>query len=253
MQLVYASFDRGSPFPVYDGVAAVFTREHWSSNDVYVASKRWEALARSVLGGEQPTAPQLLAAAYGNRYLLFIAVNASSSVSSSVVVLEAAPIGCLEGTALESSVDAKIPLLGPAQTLSVTPNAQFFFASTGRFYWQLLSMNRLAEVCTQLENHPDDVFLQNFTSACNPSDAKLVPRPPVLSDFLLVRWHPNAFWPIVIVAYTIGPCRSRLRVRQTRIVRASMMKVSPLSTMDTLVPTSSTVKSVRRVASARLD
>ena len=201
LQTAVTSIANGSPFPAYSGPAAEYAKSHWSPHDLFLATRRWHALAGLAMNGQAPAASQVLAEAYGNRFMLFVATNSTSSVASAVVVLEAAPIGCLGGTALETSLDVEISLLGPAQTLSVTPNGQHFFSSTGRFFWQLQSMTRLADVCSQLAINPSDVFLQNFTAVCNPSDDALIPRPPVISDFLLVRVPSDpAFVPVCFIA-----------------------------------------------------
>ena len=56
----------------------------------------------------------------------------------------------------------------------------------GRSEWQLKSMERSVAVCTQLALNPSDPFLQHFAQSCTPSDSGLVPRLPVVSDFLQV-------------------------------------------------------------------
>lgn len=146
----------------------------------------WDALLAAPTPSLQAAVDAFLAEAYGNRFLLFLGADSAASAAAIAVVMESVPIGCLGGTALESSIDSVLPLLGPAATLSVTPNGQFLFASVGRSSWQLQSMERSVAVCAQLARDPGDPFLQAYAASCTPPDPALAPRPPIVSDFLQV-------------------------------------------------------------------
>lgn len=179
------------------GAAASFAQQRWSLHDYRKAHNVWDGLflgqGSVVLQPQQDqdynftsSVQYLLTEAYGNRFLLFMGADSLASAASMAVVMEAAPIGCLGGTALESSVDGVIPLLGPAATLAATPNGQYLFASMGRSAWELSSMERSVAICEQLARDPGDPFLQEYAASCTPDNPALVPRPPVVSDFLQV-------------------------------------------------------------------
>ena len=214
LQTVAAAVARPGILPHLGELAAEYASKHWTRHDFRTAQRLWDGLVGPALsgsgrrqgpfgssrlptstatsaaqanGGLSPQLQEFLAGAYGNRFLLFMAADASSSAASKVLVLESAPLGCLGGTSLESSVDIVLPLEGAAGTMSVTPNGQYLFASLERSAWQLHSMERSVAVCAQLALKPADPYLQSFMSTCNPADSSPPPRLPRVSDFLQVR------------------------------------------------------------------
>ena len=179
-------------FALGDASTITYAQKYWTRNDYRMAARLWDALVSNgarrteETGQTPPSLQEFLAEAYGNRFVLFLGADSAASAAAAVVVMESMPIGCLGGTAMESSIDTVLPLLGPAETLSVTPNGQFLFASMGRSEWQLRSMERSVAICAQLAQDPSDPFLAQYASSCAPSDPALVPRLPVVSDFLQV-------------------------------------------------------------------
>ena len=115
---------RGLPSLTIDGPAASYASKHWTQRDYRMAQTFWDSLFDADATDPQPELQQFLAEAYGNRFLMFLAADSAASAAPLAVVLESVPIGCLGGTAMESTFDAAIPLLGPAATLSVTQNGQ---------------------------------------------------------------------------------------------------------------------------------
>lgn len=120
------------------------------------------------------------------RHLLF-----ASLTNPTLLVFEMVPLGCLNAsgtTALVSSFDNEIALLGPLRTLHVSNNAQYAFGAVDRQRFVLASMERMVEVCNALAANPSDPFLQSYAGACAGSAATggQKPRLPAVADFLQV-------------------------------------------------------------------
>ena len=62
--------------------------------------------------------------------------------------------------------------MGDVDYFSVTPNGQYLFCAVSRPAFFLSSMERLVEVCHQLQEQPSNQFLQAWRPACDASPVR---------------------------------------------------------------------------------
>ena len=80
----------------------------------------------------------------------------------------------------------KLSVLGNVDSMSSSPNGQHLFIKTSRERWELLSMERIVEICARLAEDISDPFLEPFIPACfQAMDATSVPRFPRADDFVM--------------------------------------------------------------------
>ncbi|RYE96163.1 MAG: hypothetical protein EOO41_04885, partial [Methanobacteriota archaeon] len=196
-QFANASFPASLPFSSSSSVGGgvVQHASPYAEVGARLAAQRWARMSATdraatlklhaqLTSGVFPNvtqADEFLAAMYGNRFLLFIAVN-----TNLLGVFDMPTQVCSDNAVqLQASLAATLPMLGPVRTLQPSANGQFVFGAVDRSKYFLSAMERSVEICNQLAVDPSDPFLQPYADSCAQTGEQS-PRLPGISDFLQI-------------------------------------------------------------------